>query len=301
MLKRGDVYIRDPFIIKDEAGKNYYMFGTTDRNCWRDQTATGFDYYKTRDLENFVGPYPAFRPPKDFWADRNFWAPEVHEYQGKYYLFATFIADAYNRGTQILVSDNLTGPYLPHSEKALTPSEWMALDGTFFLDDSQEPWMVFCHEWVQIYDGTICAVKLTKDLKRTASAVRTLFAASEAPWTRSIREVEGEKCFVTDGPFLYRTKNNKLLMLWSSFVENNTYAIGISYSESGEITGPWSHEAEPLYALDAGHGMLFRTFDERLLLAIHTPNEPGKERPLFVEVKEREDRLYLDKKELIKR
>src|SRR5690554_5778977 len=105
------------------------MFGTTDRNCWRDQLATGFDYYKTKDLENFAGPYPAFRPAEDFWADRNFWAPELHKYKDKYYIFATFIADGYNRGTQILVSDKIGGPYLPHSDKALTPSEWMALDG----------------------------------------------------------------------------------------------------------------------------------------------------------------------------
>lgn len=295
MLKREDVYIRDPFIVPVESEGVYYMFGTTDRNCWRDQIATGFDYYITKDLENFTGPYPAFRPPKDFWADKNFWAPEVHQYGDKYYLFATFIGDGYNRGTQILVSDELGGPYLPHSDKAVTPAEWMALDGTLFIDDG-EPWMVFCHEWVQIYDGTICAMKLTKDLKKATGEVITLFAASGAPWTRSIKVVDNRECYVTDGPFLYRTKNNKLLMLWSSFVENNTYAIGISYSESGTILGPWIHEEKPLYDQDAGHGMVFRTFDGRLMLTIHTPNRVGDERPIFIELVEENDRLYVKEK-----
>lgn len=293
MLKRKDVYIRDPFIVPVESEGVYYMFGTTDRNCWRDQIATGFDYYITKDLENYDGPHPAFRPPEGFWANKNFWAPEVHKYGDRYYLFATFIADGYNRGTQILVSDELGGPYLPHSDKAVTPAEWMALDGTLFVDDKGDPWMVFCHEWVQIYDGTICAVKLTKDLKERAGEVVTLFAASEAPWTRSIRVVHGRDCYVTDGPFFYRTKNNKLLLLWSSFVEDNTYAIGFSHSESGAITGPWIHEEKPLYDQDAGHGMLFRNFDGRLMLTIHTPNKIGAERPNFIELIEENDSLYL--------
>ncbi|MGB4046019.1 MAG: family 43 glycosylhydrolase, partial [Halanaerobiales bacterium] len=173
------------------------------------------------------------------------------------------------------------------------PAEWMALDGTLFVDDKGDPWMVFCHEWVQIYDGTICAVKLTKDLKERAGEVVTLFAASEAPWTRSIRVVHGRDCYVTDGPFFYRTKNNKLLLLWSSFVEDNTYAIGFSHSESGAITGPWIHEEKPLYDQDAGHGMLFRNFDGRLMLTIHTPNKIGAERPIFIELIEENDSLYL--------
>lgn len=295
MKKREDVYIRDPFIVPIESENCYYMFGTTDKNCWRDQIATGFDYYKTTDLENFEGPFEAFRPSDDFWANKNFWAPEVHKYQDDFYLFATFIADNYNRGTQILHSKQIEGPYKPHSDKALTPANWMALDGTLFVDQNQDPWMIFCHEWVQIYDGSICAVKLTKDLKETASEVKTLFSASEAPWTESIKEVDGNQCYVTDGPFLYRTKNKELLMIWSSFVENNIYAIGVSRSESGTIMGPWIHEEKPLYNKDAGHGMIFETFNNKLMLTIHTPNETGKERAIFIELIEKNDRLMLKK------
>ncbi|MDK2992729.1 MAG: arabinan endo,5-alpha-L-arabinosidase [Clostridiales bacterium] len=80
-MKRKEIYIRDPFIVPVYDEQKYYMFGTTDANCWNDEKATGFDYYTTTDLESFEGPFEAFRPPKDFGWDRNFWAPEVHYYK----------------------------------------------------------------------------------------------------------------------------------------------------------------------------------------------------------------------------
>ncbi|SNX53418.1 glycoside hydrolase family 43 protein [Thermoanaerobacterium sp. RBIITD] len=288
MIKREDIYIRDPFIVPMKEEKKYYLFGTTDINCWNDEKATGFDYYTTTDLENFEGPFVAFRPRKDFGWDRNFWAPEVHKYNGRYYMLATFIADGKNRGTQILSSNKITGPFTPWSMGPVTPKEWMCLDGTLFIDENGEPWIIFCHEWVQIYDGEICAAKLTGDLKSAASKPVTLFKASDAHWAKSIKVVDGHDCFVTDGPFIYKSSNGKLLMIWSSFVENNTYAIGIAHSTTGKILGPWVNEETPIFSRDGGHGMLFRTFEGELMLTIHTPNERGKERPIFIKVDERE-------------
>src|SRR6185436_5786395 len=105
------------------------------------------------DLAHWDGPFPAFRPPSGFWADRNFWAPEVHFYQGRYYMFASFKAENVPRGTQILVSDTPQGLFLPMSAGTVTPPDWECLDGTFFLDANNAPWIIFCHEWVQVGDG----------------------------------------------------------------------------------------------------------------------------------------------------
>lgn len=293
MKKREDIYIRDPFVVPVQIEEKYYLFGTTDRNCWNDEKATGFDFYTSKDLENFQGPYPAFRPDQDFWADRNFWAPEVHYYNGRYYMFATFIADDRKRGTQILSAEKIGGPYTPHSNGVVTPSNWMCLDGTLYVDNNEEPWLVFCHEWVEVYDGEICAMKLSPDLKTGIGNPVKLFKASDATWTKSIRVVDNKECFVTDGPFMYRSRNNKLIMIWSSFVENNTYAIGTAYSRSEDILGPWVLEDKPLYSKDAGHGMIFKTFSDKLFLTIHTPNKRGLERPIFIEIEEKDDSLYL--------
>jgi hypothetical protein len=39
----------------------------------------------------------------------------------------------------------------------------MTLDGTLWVED-ELPYMVFCHEWVQIKDGTVESVRLKDDL-----------------------------------------------------------------------------------------------------------------------------------------
>ena len=70
MLKREKIQIRDPYILVHDG--MYYLYGTTDKNCWSDK-GTGFDSYKSKDLENWEGPFTAFKPSEDFWADRHFW------------------------------------------------------------------------------------------------------------------------------------------------------------------------------------------------------------------------------------
>ena len=74
--------------------------------------------------------------------------------------------------------------------------------------------MVFCHEWTQVGDGEICALKLSEDLKHAVGKPIFLFRASSSKLVSSVR---GESNFVTDGPFLYRMKSGKLIMIWSSF------------------------------------------------------------------------------------
>jgi arabinan endo-1,5-alpha-L-arabinosidase len=75
MVARDEIQIRDPFILPVEGEEMYYMYGTTDPNCWGER-GTGFDVYRSADLEHWEGPFEAFRPNVDFWADRHYWAPE---------------------------------------------------------------------------------------------------------------------------------------------------------------------------------------------------------------------------------
>lgn len=100
--------------------------------------------------------------------------------------------------------------------------------------------MVFCHEWVQVTDGEMCAVQLSSDLKKSVGIPFLLFKASAAAWA-----VQDAPEYITDGSFLYRTADDALLMIWSSFDEN------------GDITGNWKHKRELLFQNDGGHGMIF--------------------------------------------
>ncbi|MBL8131843.1 MAG: family 43 glycosylhydrolase [Anaerolineae bacterium] len=283
MLKAGDIHIRDPFVLPVTGEKRYYLYGTTGEEAWT-SAATGLDYYTSVDLRTWEGPYPAFSPPAGFWADRNFWAPEVHEYRGRFYMLATFKAEGVCRGTQILAADCLEVPFLPHSQGPLTPRAWECLDGTLYVDVDNQPWMVFCHEWVQVRDGEICALPLSEDLTMAVGQPRLLFTASEAPWAKEIVSKD-RRSYVTDGPWLHRLASGVLIMLWSSFSEGG-YTIGVARSACGDILGPWRQQPEALYAGDGGHCMTFRAFDGRLYLALHRPNPSPCERPQFIPLRE---------------
>ncbi|GIP50687.1 glycosyl hydrolase family 43 [Paenibacillus sp. J53TS2] len=291
-LMLSDIHIRDPFVLPEPAEGKYYMYGTIGETCWKGKPR-GFDVYMSTDLVVWEGPYPAFRPAPDFWSDFNYWAPEVHEWQGRYYMFATFKADGRCRGTQTLVAEGPLGPFRPLGDGPLTPRDWECLDGTFYVDRHGEPWMVFSHEWVQVQDGEICAVRLSRELDRAVSEPVLLFRASEAPWAEGIR---GGANYVTDGPFLYRAGTGELLLLWSSFSDGG-YTIGCARQAEDDIDGSWVQDAEPLYKRDGGHGMVFRTFAGELRLAIHTPNDSPNERPIFIPVEERGGRLSAFPKE----
>ncbi|QJD88100.1 glycoside hydrolase family 43 protein [Cohnella herbarum] len=278
--------MRDPFVLKQESEGCYYLYGSTDPNIWKGK-AIGFDVYKSRDLEDWEGPFPAFRPEPDFWSDTNYWAPEVHAYDGKYYMFATFKAEGVCRGTQILVADQPVGPFIPHSDGPVTPHDWECLDGTLYVDEDGTPWIVFCHEWVQVKNGTVCASRLSPELDRAIGEPILLFSALDASW---VDAVKGGAGYVTDGPYAYRCNNGELLLLWSSFRQGR-YAQGIARSVSGGILGPWVQEPEPIYENDGGHGMIFRTFEGKILLTLHAPNSTPDERPVFIELAEEDGRL----------
>ena len=287
-MHTSEIQIRDPFILK--YANRYYMFGSTDKDIWRGP-GTGFNVYISGDLENWGEPIPAFRPPDAFWGTDNFWAPEVYEYGGAFYMFASFIGKGYKRGTAILKAEKPEGPYFPHSQGAVTPKDWMCLDGTFYLDRGKKPWIVFCHEWVQIGDGTVCAARLSDDLTKIVTGPVTLFRSKDAYWSTEVYSPSNNMHgFVTDGCSMYRMKNGKLLLLWSCMGKQG-YCIAYAVSETGEIDGPWKQADKPLFDRDGGHGMIFSSYDGRLLLSIHSPNDTPNERALFIELKENEEGL----------
>ena len=291
MLKLSDIHIRDPFVLPVESEQQYYLYGTTGAETWGNH-ATGVDYYTSRDLVDWDGPFPAFRPPLGFWSDRNYWAPEVHAYRGRYYMCASFKAEGVRRGTQILAADSPRGPFLPISDAPLTPRDWECLDGTLYVDNAGQPWIVFCHEWVQVGDGEVCALRLSDDLTAAIGEPQLLFKASGAPWALELNS-KGRRGYVTDGPWLHRLANGRLIMLWSSFSAGG-YTIGVAGSTTDDILGAWQHQPEPLYAGDGGHCMVFRSFDGRLYLALHRPNQTPDERPQFIRLRDTESSLQID-------
>ncbi|WP_341838638.1 family 43 glycosylhydrolase [Chitinophaga pollutisoli] len=196
------------------------------------------------------------------------------------------------RGTSILEASHPAGPFTPLVNRAATPANMMALDGILYIDEKGAPWLVYCHEWLEVTDGRILAQRLAPDLKAVKGKPVELLRAGTAPWAGPIKS-QGIEGYVTDAPFFHRTKNGELLMLWSSFTKNGKYAIGVARSASGQLHGPWRHDPEPLNTDDGGHSMLFRDFNGQLRISYHAPNTAPDTRVRIYSVEEHNGKLNI--------
>ncbi|MCT9080132.1 glycoside hydrolase family 43 protein [Streptomyces fulvoviolaceus] len=303
-----DMPLHDPFVVADDRTRTYYLYTSND------PTVSGVDgvgtmVYRSHDLRDWTRPVVVFLTAEQngIWAADGGWAPEVHQYGDRYYLFTTlhdqdkplpvppadqwgtpFQIANHMRGTITAVSDSLLGPFtVVDPSRPTPPANLMTLDGTLHVDESGQPWMVYAHEWLQTIDGTMEAIRLAPDLSGTIGDPVFLFKASDAPWLGE--QIPGGvphqlAPYITDGPQLYRTPDGSLLMLWSTYEKNvagedgsisggyvQTYAV----SKSGAVEGPWQ-QRRPLVREDSGHGMLFHTFDGHLMMILHRPFENAR-------------------------
>ena len=291
-LKTENIRVRDPFIYADPKTSTYYLYAQAGNR--EGSGFQGVEVYTSTNLTEWAPPKPVLTLSAD--SDvAMVWAPEMHPYNNAYHLFVTLTLHStvqsekpvnaknwpkmHKRGTWIYRSDSPAGPFLPLKNGPVTPPDWMSLDGTLFVEN-QTPLMVFCHEWVQLIDGTVDVVTLKPDLSDAAGTPTRLFRASDAPGAKTGPK-EGK---VTDGPFLYKSpKSGALIMTWSTFIPGKGYCVLQTRSESGLLVGPWRNHT-PLYTTNGGHGMIFTTFDGRLLLALHQPNTGPLERLRLIEL-----------------
>ncbi len=285
-LRMPDMPLHDPWIVADRATRTYHLY-TRNEPAMSGDPRIGIMAYTSRNLRDWSRPRIVAVMPTTGWANDGAWAPEVHRWRGRWYLFATYhnesaalkmqgVRKLHRRGTTLAVADRLVGPFVPvRNAEPVVDRETMTLDGTLYIDPAKRPWMVYAHEWVQTGDGTIEAVPLD-DRLAASGPPRLLFHASAAPWSDGKPQAEGDVIRVTDGPELFRTRTGRLLMLWSSY-DRTGYVQGLARSRSGTLAGPWE-QLDPLVRRDSGHGMLFRRFDGTLMMVLHRPfqNARGK-------------------------
>lgn len=265
------IRLSDPCILADSASHTYYM------------TGTGGMMWKSTDLRRWTGPFNVVKTDPTSWMGPRpmIWAAELHAYRGKYYYFATFTnreekIDTVRgqvierRASHVLVSDKPDGPYVPMSDPTYLPADRPTLDGTFWVDADGKPYMVYCHEWLQNWNGTVEKIQLKDDLSGSVGEGHIMFRASDSPWSRE-KDDEGNITFnkVTDGPWLFLTATGRLGILWTSWIYD-VYTQGVAYSESGTLDGPWVQEPDPITPPDFGHSMLFKTFEGQWLMSVHS-------------------------------
>src|SRR5664279_5601096 len=80
IVKLSTIHAQDVCILPDEKTKTYYMVASS---------GGGVRAWTSTNLIDWQGPKTIFRTPTNIWGDirtTGIWAPELHEYKGKYYL-----------------------------------------------------------------------------------------------------------------------------------------------------------------------------------------------------------------------
>ena len=146
---------------------------------------------------------------------------------------------------------------------------------------------MYSHSFEDSPSGDMCFQQLSADLKQAVSEPVVLFRASEAPWAKPVPFAKQEfgmdgDVYFTDGPCVFRFRD-RLYMSWSSWGTRG-YAVGLAFSESGRITGPWKQLEKPFFPENGGHGMVFEDKTGKLRFVLHYPNDKLNEHVMITEL-----------------
>lgn len=281
--------VADPFVYSHNGV--YYLTGTTGD--------AGFAYYTSTDLLTWKYGGLLYRIPEGHAGDSSFWAPEVKQYAGKFYL--TYSCAMPERGrmlTCMAVSDSPEGPfrdlYVPWFDFG-----YAAIDGHIFVDDDGTPYLYYSKNGSidgKVATGEIYVVRLAPDLSKPEGTPVYVSGASQ-PWEKV--NWEANRC--NEGPEVFK-RNGVYYMTYSA---NDTgyghYGVGIS--QAAHPLGPWTKcKDNPLMTTDLsrgvsspGHNSLVVAPDGELYIVYHRHADPRCEKPNWDRVV-CIDRLYFDRK-----
>jgi beta-xylosidase len=252
-LTLADIPIRDPNILYSNG--LYYMTGTT---AW-----DGFLGFSSPDLITWTAHGHIYQKNEsNYWAQYNFWAPEMVELNGKFYLFFTGISDSSKRRTGVAVADHPLGPYVDLMAEPLTPPEYHCLDGHFAIDTDGKYYLFYVYEWINDGTGEMWVQELSTDLMQLIGEPKVLFQGPDARWGNG----------VVDGPSLL-IDQGKYFLFWSSFNQKNYGKYGVGYATADSIMGSYTQSAEPIITQDGGHTTWFyEKSTGKRLITYHQPN-----------------------------
>lgn len=219
----------DPHIVFHEG--TFYAYATHN-------SARGFQVLESKDMVAWK-ELPAVGKPT--WSDGQYWAPEVHLYKGKWYLFYS----AQDRVTKkrdaaVAVGDTPLGPFKDVAKlvlgKDLTddPGDNGAIDQTLFVEDDGTPYLLYIRE---PGPRSLNMVKLAPDLSRTVGEHKVLLLADRP-----------EEKGVLDAPTLVK-RDGKYWLFYSSgwfqsWKRDACYQVYVASSKS--LFGPYTKPEKPI-------------------------------------------------------
>jgi len=251
------VSLGDPYVLLASDGK-YYMYGT-------DETGKieGFGAYSSENLIDwkYEGQVYKGNTPES-WTLRNFWAPEVYERNGKYYMF--FSADwKYNPGNEaenfrigVAVSDRPTGPFKDISGKPVFDPGYPVIDANLLtykgknylyysrccyknpVETEISSWARKLNLFQTIEESWIYGVEISADFTHVIGQPVLLLRPpvsltdKQSEWeSRSVTAGEINRRW-TEGPFSLVYNNTVYLMYSANYFGGKNYAVGYATASS---------------------------------------------------------------------
>lgn len=268
-------YFADPFVLKWRG--EYYAYGTAP---FRASNGNIFAVLHSTDLVHWVQLGGALEPPHDSVQAgpmTAFWAPEVAERNGKFYMYysaASSTGDEQHR-LRVAVADHPAGPFRD-SGRLLLPEEDFTIDAHPFRDPKDGQWyLFFAKDFFDERVGTGTAVvPLADDMLSAAGPPTTVLRAS-ADWqiyehNRHIYGQDWTAWHTIEGPFVI-AHEDRYYCFYSGGAWHTPH-YGVSYGVADHVLGPyrdeWSAEGPtvlrgiPGKVLGPGHNAIVRGPDD---------------------------------------
>jgi beta-xylosidase len=263
----------DPGVLRASDGKYYAYI-----------TSKGYKVYSSTDLANWKSEGSAL-PPEEVssWATTGFWAPDVMEYKGKYYMFFSAAKkDGEPKRMSVAVSDSPKGPF-KHPEKGPVFSFGEDLDQTgvidahAFVDDDGKVYLYFTktlHPVGDHVESEIYGVELNEDLHSYIGQPVRLTHPEQA-W-----ETGGKKMW-NEGVWTIKHNGTYYLMFSANCYCNRNYGVG--YATSKSPLGPFvKWENNPVLqsvsskVSGTGHHSVVKSPDGKELWVVYHSHMNGK-------------------------
>ena len=250
----------DPFVLAASDGK-YYMYGTS--------LADGFEAYVSDDMSVWEPLGKVYQGGGESqWNVDCFWAPEVYERDGKYYMFYSSNAkdnpgnDGENFKIGVAVSDSPAGPFSDLYDRPVFNPPYPVIDANVLFEDDGRCYLYFsrcCYEHAvdseiadkarqegfcdEVEESWVYGVEMQPDFSGVIGEPQLLLAPPsklddiQAEWeSRSVANKEVNRRW-TEGSYIFKD-GDKYYMMYSANHYGGKY-YGVGYATSDSPLGPF--------------------------------------------------------------
>lgn len=278
-------YFADPFVLRHQG--SYYAYGTGAEPLEMDGRA--FPLLRSNDLVHWEYVGGAVRPIQGATA---YWAPEVAQNGGKFYLFfsAAFGGSDESHGLRVAVADFPTGPF-SDLDRLLLPEQGFSIDPHPFRDPKTGQWYLFFatdYTADEPHGTGLAVVPLKDDLLTVAGPVRTVVRASQE-WhiyerDRNYKGQVWRRWNTVEGPFVLFHDDRYWCLYSGGRWSSENYGVGVAVAE--HPMGPWRDESAvhgpvvlkgtPGQTVGPGHNSVTVAPDGKTLLFVYHAWDPQR-------------------------